>query len=391
MTGLKGALFPNDNVYDSMYSADALSHAIDAIRNRFVGLPIHAVCYGQCYQTDVDAVMRDLRREINPWSSSSSSSRSGAGGPMFLGRLNATGRTRDCLGMTPLHILTCSSRHDIDMYRLLVSKYPENLVTRDGWGDVPLLYAFWSDAPRNVMGYLVECYGAMHPEHAIDWMGMVRTLAEGRSPPSRLRNLLDVRSRCVRSSVDDDRASSSSYSSSWRDELRVVVSDLAIAHDLRSSTFRRPRTSITTFRYLLHEVLSYRIDACRVGRWRSELIRPLEGYVESANDWESRTNTVYAMLETCVSIRESAAILELALWKARMMGREGDNDVGGQRRCRAKKWRRLNDGTEHGRRERCRINSGADVVVRNVLPYLWTGVCMGGGKGRGGDAIAASV
>ena len=35
--------------------------------------------------------------------------------------------------MTPLHILTCSYAHDLEMYRLIVDKYPTYLI----------MYAFW--------------------------------------------------------------------------------------------------------------------------------------------------------------------------------------------------------------------------------------------------------
>ena len=82
--------------------------------------------------------MRNLRREINPWSARDSA---------IIGRLNRTGRMQDCLGMTSLHILSCSTRHALGMYELIVHKYPENLVTRDRWGDFPLLYALWFRLP----------------------------------------------------------------------------------------------------------------------------------------------------------------------------------------------------------------------------------------------------
>ena len=91
----------------------------------------------------------------------------------------------------------------------------------------------------------------------------------------------------------------------------------------------------------------------------------------SDDDWERRTRVVYAGLDMCESLKESAAILELALWKARIRGKGGDCGGGGGGRCGKKT--RLDRGTI-GRRERCRINCGADVVVRNVLIYLWPGM-----------------
>ena len=45
--------------------------------------------------------------------------------------LDPTGNEQDCLGMTPLHILACSSIHNLELYRLIVENYPANLITED--------------------------------------------------------------------------------------------------------------------------------------------------------------------------------------------------------------------------------------------------------------------
>lgn len=49
-------------------------------------------------------------------------------------KLDPTGNQQDCLGMTPLHILACLSIHDLKLYRVIVEKYPANLITEDRWG-----------------------------------------------------------------------------------------------------------------------------------------------------------------------------------------------------------------------------------------------------------------
>jgi hypothetical protein len=48
--------------------------------------------------------------------------------------LDPTDNQQDCLGMTPLHILTCSSVHSLELYHLIIEKYPSNLITEDRWG-----------------------------------------------------------------------------------------------------------------------------------------------------------------------------------------------------------------------------------------------------------------
>ena len=77
--------------------------------------------------------------------------------------------------------------------------------------------------------------------------------------------------------------------------------------------------------------------------------------------WEGGTREFYSLLDQCEALKESAGILELALWKAKL---EDDDE-----HCH--KIRKFDDDcTIAGRRERCRINCGADIVLQNVLPFL---------------------
>ena len=110
-----------------------------ALERRFDGLPIHEKCYYQSYYLTED-VLSDLERIIDPRAQQSRRLRS---------KLNVTGNTQDCLGMTPLHILACSTKHDVRLYQLLIEKYPDNLIAKDKWGDIPLLYAGAMHLPRS--------------------------------------------------------------------------------------------------------------------------------------------------------------------------------------------------------------------------------------------------
>ena len=76
-------------------------------------------------------------------------------------KLDLTGNQQDCLGMTPLHIMACLSIHDIELYRLIVEKYPTNLNTKDWWGALPLLYAFWEAVPNEIIQFLLESYQSL--------------------------------------------------------------------------------------------------------------------------------------------------------------------------------------------------------------------------------------
>jgi hypothetical protein len=110
--------------------------------HRFDELPIHSLVYYQSYN---QGVLQNLSAIINMRSGQPLSLRS---------KLNPTGNQQDCLGMTPLHILACSSVHDLEAYRLIVENYPTNLITEDGWGALPLLYAFWGAAPSEMLHHL---------------------------------------------------------------------------------------------------------------------------------------------------------------------------------------------------------------------------------------------
>ena len=101
------------------------------LQHRFDRLPIHKLVYYQPYN---QGVLQILVATINMRSGQSRTLRS---------KLDPTGNQQDCLGMTPLHILACSSVHDLELYRLIVENYPTNLITEDRWGALPLLYAFW--------------------------------------------------------------------------------------------------------------------------------------------------------------------------------------------------------------------------------------------------------
>jgi len=93
------------------------------LKNRFDELPVHSSVYFQPYHQGVLQRLITLGDELDP-----------------------TGNQQDCLGMTPLHILACLSVHNLEVYRLIVAKYPANLITVDRWGALPILYAFWGYA-----------------------------------------------------------------------------------------------------------------------------------------------------------------------------------------------------------------------------------------------------
>jgi hypothetical protein len=145
------------------------------LQHRFDKLPVHSVVYYQSYH------QRVLQRLLAATNSVSCQRRT------FRGKLDPTVSQQDCylqdcLGMTPLHILACSSVHDLELYRVIVEKYPTTLITEDKWGALPLLYAFWGAAPAEIIQFLLESYQSLYPSHAFKWTMMVETIGRCESP-----------------------------------------------------------------------------------------------------------------------------------------------------------------------------------------------------------------
>ena len=158
-----------------------MAEIISEMQHRFDGLPIHSLIYYQSYH---DGVLQRLLAAINMSSGQRRTLRS---------KLDPTGNHQDCLGMTPLHILACSSVHDLELYRVIVEKYSMNLITEDRWGALPLLYAFWGAAPTEIIEFLLKSYQSLYPGHAFNWTMMVETMGRFDTPKESIENLLCVR------------------------------------------------------------------------------------------------------------------------------------------------------------------------------------------------------
>jgi hypothetical protein len=136
------ALAPNTNVgmmafsdcLDLLQIFDTEEAISNALKRRFDGLPIHYWIYYLSYhhmittEEFLNSIVTGENEELDP-----------------------TGLQQDCLGMTPLHILACSTVHQLEIYIFMVEKYPENLIARDAWGATPLLYAVWGNSPSEIV------------------------------------------------------------------------------------------------------------------------------------------------------------------------------------------------------------------------------------------------
>jgi hypothetical protein len=159
----------------------SIAEIMRALSHRFDGLLIHSIVYYQSYN---QGMLQNLIAAINL--------RSGQHRTL-LSKLDPTGNQQDCLGMTPLHILACSSVHDIEVYRVIIENYPTNLIAKDRWGALPLLYAFWGAAPREIIQCLLGSYQSLFPDHIFNWTMMVETMGRCDTPMECIDNLLLVK------------------------------------------------------------------------------------------------------------------------------------------------------------------------------------------------------
>ena len=309
--------------YDSMPKQFKLQPIKKAFMNRFDGLPIHEILYYQSYYS-LETVLERLDEAINQ------KRRSRVLSATYQGLLGI-----DWLGMTPLHILACSKRQSIELYHVVVERYPQNLITKDRFGAEPILYAIWGSAPSEIVQFLAESYRSKHPDYELDWYGMIMTLSTARSTRV-LHTLFDTKETFF----PDQKIR---RWTSLIDEIAISI-----------------RVSIEVFRFIFGRVVSSRLD--RIGLKRRILIYDQINAIPDINHHSldmrreclSRIRANLAIYEHDYQVlKEVVPVMELAVWKIKV-----DNEGA---------------STSLSRRV-CRYNCGADVVIGHVLPFLMRGV-----------------
>jgi len=315
------------------YSGDRI---INALKHRFDNLPIHKMIYYQSYN---NMTVDQLNTATNMRSGQRRSLRS---------KLNPSGRQQDCLGMTPLHIMACSTVQNIGLYKVLVNKYPETLVTEDRFGALPLLYAVWGQAPDEIVQFLTDSYKSIYPNYQLDWTDMVKTLGIAGAPVEVIQNLLDLQEESFPNQLID-----------WDaviERLSVIQSDLQYVS-------RRE-----TFQFLVKCSFMERINDIGLKQWRDDVINKVMSpgfkmpYDVAERTWLDGIKSKLAEYEIeYQNLKEATTVLELVFWKKSINEAKLSDDGRGTRKRKF---------DEPGSRSQCRVNCGADIIIRNVLPYL---------------------
>jgi hypothetical protein len=312
---------------------------ISELQHRFDGLPIHSMIYYQSYH---QGVLQNLISAINMTSDQHRTS-----------MLDPTGNQQDCLGMTPLHILACSSVHDIELYRVIIENYPTNLITEDRWGALPLLYAFWGAAPAEIIQFLLESYQSLYPDHAFNWTMMVETIGRCDTPNERIENLL-----CVKQMHFPEQTIDWVY----------LLDNFALpSHNSLGGLPFQERMQL-----LIMCGMSARVEALAFKVWRDYITNMI--YTANFECNGDNSNVLHRIREKLAyfeaeypKLKEITTILELTVWKLRM------NEMLLPEKATQCQKKMKTD--ELSTRRQCRITCGADVVIRHVLPYLISTAC----------------
>jgi hypothetical protein len=315
-----------------LFGSDA--EIIRVLQHRFDGLPIHSIVYYQSYNQGVLQIllaalnMRLGQRQTLP------------------SKLDRTGNQQDCLGMTPLHILTCSSIHDLEVYRVIIDNYPTNLITEDRWGALPLLYAFWGAAPAEIIQFLLESYQSLYPDHIFNWTMMVKTMGRCDTPKENIENMLWMKQLHFPEQTID-----------WEYLLDKFAEPSPVSFD--GVPFQE------RMQFLFMCGMSESVEALAFQVWR-DYIRNM---IQTANFQCNTDNTVILRrIQAKVAhfedeyprLKEITTILELALWKMKM-NEKSHQDMAIHSQIKT---------NESSIRKKCRITCGADVVIQHILPYL---------------------
>eukprot|EP00584_Thalassiosira_punctigera_P027094 CAMPEP_0172579180 /NCGR_PEP_ID=MMETSP1067-20121228/139114_1 /TAXON_ID=265564 ORGANISM="Thalassiosira punctigera, Strain Tpunct2005C2" /NCGR_SAMPLE_ID=MMETSP1067 /ASSEMBLY_ACC=CAM_ASM_000444 /LENGTH=448 /DNA_ID=CAMNT_0013371889 /DNA_START=78 /DNA_END=1420 /DNA_ORIENTATION=+ len=245
-----------------------------AIMHRFDELPIHQLCYDQQYHLP-NETLQNLKEAIRA-----------ADLPENIGA------QRDCLGMTPLHLLACSTRHSIGLYQFLIEKYPKNLIAEDVWGGISILYAFWGNVPPEIVQLLIQSLKTRFPNYVLDWGRMVITMAEANAPDG-VQNLLHSQQHYFWDQTID-----------W-EGCMIELS-------------KSQKASVKTIQCLLRLGVSKRLDALAIERCRVTVEHFIQKFPAGRNTGEEQIRLLYCNLATYEQLKEAMWLLEIVLWKAKI-------------------------------------------------------------------------
>jgi len=387
----------NSKCYDLMNVFGSREKIDKASRDRFVGLPIHKLCYYQSYYP-TNVVLEQLTETI-----ASMMDQDEASCNISHGILNK----RDGLRMTPLHILTCSKTQNLDVYQFIVDKHPESLISVDEWGCVPIFYAICGNVSQEILLFLIQSHMCAFPTVVLDWDKMVENLCRAGASLEIIQRLLRIRqSSFPGHSIDWQKSAGELavhslvryYRDDWNDFSLIWTTTMEAFtisqgyHELRQrllqiqQTFFPDHTDVNwqlvcehfvdplrgwwqpdlfnlhqlmeLFCFLIKCNIAGRLVGIGVRNWRTK-ISDMVVKISSSPGSGLVTYQLDAIQSKLVSFKheyhqleESAFLLELVLWKIKINESQMDS------------------ADDAAMRIECHISCRADIIIPNVLTYL---------------------
>lgn len=270
---------------------------IQRLRTRFDDLPFHRMCYYQ--SNNLDVAMKEFK---------------------------GTYKSQDCLGMTPLHIFTLSKSQNLNMCQKLVEYFPQDLITKDHWGDLPIYYACLSNAPFNVIQYLVQMHLTLFPNVQLNWKKVIHNTVSSHAPIETIKYLLQVKDVHIfpKEKVD------------WK----RMVRDLSETHG-----------SMEVVKCLVQSSLENLLNSLGMFQWQQHISNEI-CQIPSLSYWENREEHIHLIQSKLhkYELKEITSLLEMILWKNKIEEYKAYES--------------------ESLRSNCRIHCGVEIVIPNVLPFL---------------------
>jgi hypothetical protein len=292
---------------------------IHALKHRFDELPIHKLCYYQTYHPLKNS-LQWLEQELAS---------------------DAVYQRQDCLGMTPLHILALSKQPNIELIQAIVRKSPTDLITKDKWGDYPIDYACWIDAPVEILRILLETHRTKYLFHELHWDKMIDNLCSSQAPVEKFQLLLET--------------------------YRRFFLGQALDWDSIINYYNIHGAPSVVLGYFIHSKIAGRLNSVGFEAWQMEVLNIIDRLPEGG-DWEEdhmfedrrelSIENVYSALEK-FELKERMSQLELGVWKI-FLDKARSEDQGSLD---------VIDQAEY--RKSCRIKCGTGIILPNVLSFLY--------------------
>jgi hypothetical protein len=234
------------------------------------------------------------------------------------------------------------------VYRAIIENYPTNLITEDGWGATPLLYAFWGGAPHAITQFLLESYQSLYPDHVFNWTMMVETMGKCDTPKDRIENLLHVKQ-----TLSPDQPINWEY-----------LLDKFAEHS-KCSFPGRPFLERMQFLFTCGMSVGVKTLAFKVWRdYVSQMIltADFEWNEDNCSILRSIRDKLVHFEDELPELKEAMTILENALWKMKINDKSfKENMTQHQKKI---------ETDESSIRQQCRVACGAHVVIGHALTFL---------------------